>query len=540
MPTRSAPRNTRPSTGAPSSFEAGSRIELPSLLGPPGAELAIEIAALVLADLSVGATIEVVAATQRLIRWAHGTQMLALAEYDRFQVWSGDPKDRDDPKGVRAKHYGADDLEALSEFADREISCALAIAPVTAGMKLGMAQDLQERLSTVRAAMLAGALDEPKARLIVSATRVLGSVDAAVVEAQIVSRAAAMPYRRLKSELDRLVIAADPATAAERHRRARKERRCTITPTEDGMGVFGATMSADDLVTVWKALDARAWAGRELLGRSQGDDRSIDQRRVDAFVELCAESLDRSLAGRFTIPDGASPSAAALARIRSIVQRRCVVSVHMGADVAMGVSDQPIYLSGYGWAPAAVGRRLLGRNAVMRRMLDDPITGEVLHVSRRTYRPDAEMADAARTRDQVCTFPTCDKPAAECQLDHTRPHPSGRRGASRPGDSHQTSLGGLGSLCDSEHRLKTLGGWGVNRLMDRWEWISPTGKVYTTAQNTYTPRTLAEMATEEQVRADLASVAAGTDDDQIRDRIARRVADTLAFAAAAAAVPAPC
>jgi hypothetical protein len=75
--------------------------------------------------------------------------------------------------------------------------------------------------------------------------------------------------------------------------------------------------------------------------------------------------------------------------------------------------------------------------------------------------------------------------------------------------------------------------------MDRWEWISPTGKVYTTAQNTYTPRTLAEMATEEQVRADLASVAAGTDDEQILDRIARRDAETLALAVAAAAVPAP-
>jgi len=60
----------------------------------------------------VGGTVEVVAATQRLIRWAYGTQMLALAEYDRDQVWSGDPKRSKDPAGIRAKHYGGDPLVA--------------------------------------------------------------------------------------------------------------------------------------------------------------------------------------------------------------------------------------------------------------------------------------------------------------------------------------------------------------------------------------------------------------------------------------------
>lgn len=304
-----------------SPFEDGSRIELVALMGPAGAGLAAEIEALTLADLSVGGTVEVVAATQRLIRWAYGTQMFALAEYDRFQVWSGDPKHASDPAGVRAKHYGADDLEALSEFADREISCALGVAPVTAGLKLGMAQDLQERLPRVRALMLAGVLDETKAKLIVSATRVLGSVEAAIVEGQIVGSAAKMPYRRLKSELDRLVIAADPATAAARHQRARKERQCKATPTEDGMGIFSAALSADDLVTVWKALDARAWAGKELLGKATGDHRTIDQRRVDAFVELCAQSLTDRCPSGSTSPM-ISPTGSPLPKLRSSASPR--------------------------------------------------------------------------------------------------------------------------------------------------------------------------------------------------------------------------
>jgi len=93
-------------------------------------------------------------------------------------------------KGVRAKHYGASDLDALNEFSDREVSCALGIGALSAATKLGMAQDLDQRLTGTRTAMLAGVLDEPKARLIVRATRVLTTSNAAVVEAQILPRAA--------------------------------------------------------------------------------------------------------------------------------------------------------------------------------------------------------------------------------------------------------------------------------------------------------------------------------------------------------------
>ena len=201
--TRTAPRSGVTASFEAGSFAAGSRIELPGLSVPPGPELAAAIASLVLADLSVGATIEVAAACQRLTRWVQGTQLLALAEYGKSQVWSGEPEARDDPKGVRAKQYGASDLDALSEFADREVSCALGIAPMTAAVKLGMAQDLDQRLTATRDLMLAGVLDEHKARLIVRSTRVLKTSNAAVVEAQILPRAAKLSYGRLKSELAR-------------------------------------------------------------------------------------------------------------------------------------------------------------------------------------------------------------------------------------------------------------------------------------------------------------------------------------------------
>jgi hypothetical protein len=529
-------------------FEPGSRVELPSLVVTPGPELAGAIGALVFADLTPAGHVEVAAACQRLSRWVAGTQLVALAEYGRSQVWTGEPDARDDPTGVRAKQYGASDLEALKEFTDREISCALGIGALSAAAKLGMAQDLDQRLTGTRAAMLAGVLDEYKARLIVRATRVLKTSDAAVVEAQVLPRAAKWSYNRLKSELARLVVAADPASASERHERARQRRTVSKQRCDDGMGTLTADLSADDLTTVWNALDAHARTSQAYMGRAQGDDRTIGQRRADGLVDLCASYLDGVLAGNLEYraprtstgwstyrptPRDDSPTAsaaaptpeqaervvpralsdAALKRLRSALTRRCMVNVHLGADVVLGHSDNPVYLDGYGWTPAPVGRRILSQNADMRRIIDDPHTGHALDIGVKTYTPSPATALAARMRDQTCTFPGCDTRAADCQLDHTIPHPQGRAGPRKPGDRHETSVDGLGSLCDSEHRLKTLGGWHVEKTPDGWEWHSPHGKIYSTTTVTYSPQTLTELAIAETTRIDLADLVAAEHDD---------------------------
>ena len=191
----------------------------------------------------------------------------------------------------------------------------------------------------------------------------------------------------------------------------------------------------------------------------------------------------------------------------------------------LGISDNPVYLDGYGWTPAPVGRRVLSQNADMRRIIDDPHTGQALDISAKTYTPSPAMALAARMRDQVCTFPTCDTRATDCQLDHTVPHPQGRAGAGKPGDRHQTSVDGLGTLCDSEHRLKTLGGWHVTHTPDGWEWQSPHGKIYTTTTVSYSPQTLTDLAIAEDTRIDYADlVASEHDDDALTLAAARRTA----------------
>ncbi|MFW0872047.1 DUF222 domain-containing protein [Rhodococcoides corynebacterioides] len=68
------------------------------------------------------------------------------------------------------------------------------------------------------------------------------------------------------------------------------------------------------------------------------------------------------------------------------------------------------------------------------------------------YRPSAALDAYVRARDQFCTWPGCNKPAWEADLDHITEydHHDPTRGGT-------TSAGGLGAKCRFHHLLKTFG-----------------------------------------------------------------------------------
>ncbi len=68
------------------------------------------------------------------------------------------------------------------------------------------------------------------------------------------------------------------------------------------------------------------------------------------------------------------------------------------------------------------------------------------------YRPSAALEAYVRARDQFCTWPGCNRPAWDGDLDHITEydhHDPTRGGA--------TSAGGLGAKCRFHHLLKTFG-----------------------------------------------------------------------------------
>jgi hypothetical protein len=90
------------------------------------------------------------------------------------------------------------------------------------------------------------------------------------------------------------------------------------------------------------------------------------------------------------------------------------------------------------------------------------------------YRPSRALADFVRCRDLTCRWPGCDKPAYDCDIDHTVPWPVG------PTHASNTKC-----YCRFHHLLKTfycgVGGWREQQLPDATLILTaPTGHTYAT------------------------------------------------------------
>jgi hypothetical protein len=87
------------------------------------------------------------------------------------------------------------------------------------------------------------------------------------------------------------------------------------------------------------------------------------------------------------------------------------------------------------------------------------------------YTPSTALADFVRCRDLTCRAPGCDRPATECDVDHTIPYAQG--GA--------TQASNLKALCRLHHLMKTFWGWRDRQLPDGTViWTLPHGHTYVT------------------------------------------------------------
>jgi hypothetical protein len=92
------------------------------------------------------------------------------------------------------------------------------------------------------------------------------------------------------------------------------------------------------------------------------------------------------------------------------------------------------------------------------------------------YHPSRTLQHLIRARNGKCTAPGCSRPAARCDLDHTRPWDQG--GA--------TCECNLAPLCRHHHRCKQAEGW----LLEQPEpgvlvWRTPAGRTYTSTYTEY-------------------------------------------------------
>ncbi len=299
---------------------------------------------------------------------------------------------------------------------EMELAGTLRIGQQAAALRLGDARRLTDALPLTLAALGTGALLVPQARIVLEETRHCTEPVAAAAERRVlagldVAQLAGWTARRLRSRLKAAVLAAEaalePEHTSERERTARASRRVTVRPEPDGMASLWALLPADQLRTFSIGLDLLAARQRD-ADAAAGIERTADQRLADLLALLPSLAL-HPLDGTTAPADGSHHSV--------------VVHVHVPMATALGLSDEPGDLAGYG--PISAGTvRLLLPDARLRRVLVDACSGQPLHVDARTTAPARRRArptspttspTASRTVDPaagVTASPTACSPAS--------------------------------------------------------------------------------------------------------------------------------
>ena len=197
-------------------------------------------------------------AWRRVASWAAGGELAAVAELCRrreAQVAAGaDPH--------------------LAEHVSDEVAMALTLTSWAAGRLVDRAQGLA-RLPKTMAALTTGAIDVPKALVILGELSGLGDVHASRVEAAVISRAAQWTTGELRRAVRRQAIAADPAAARKQKEQAEKLAR--VERWAEGAGTAAlagrdlppaGVLAADAYLTAWaKRLKTAGRVSRQVAAK---------------------------------------------------------------------------------------------------------------------------------------------------------------------------------------------------------------------------------------------------------------------------------
>lgn len=338
---------------------------------------------------------------------------------------------RRDQRGERAD-WAVDTWAAVGA----EIAAALRVSLAKAGslMNYGLAM---LRLPAVAAVFEAGDIDWGVFAAIVFRTELITDESAmAAVDAALAARVGRWPSMtrgRLNAEIDR-VVARHDRDALRRVRDRAEERHVSVWDKGNGTAEVDGLLVSTDAAALDKRLEALAGTVCE------NDPRTVEQRRADALGAL-AVGMDRLACrcGSADCPAGERPA-----------NHGVVIHVVAQETTVAGQSQAPGYLMGTNTVISADVVAELAARARQR-----PLADFTASAAEAGYRPSQGLADFVRARDLTCRAPGCDRPAIDCDLDHTIPYPLG-----------PTHAGNLKCLCRVHHLLKTFWGWRDEQLPD--------------------------------------------------------------------------
>jgi hypothetical protein len=248
---------------------AGAPVAVPDELAvaPPGALLAGMLEDVDIEQVSGHDTVEVMLAEYRLMCRQQARFYRAVLE-----------------TGLR-KPFSIDTVERVvrpGEFAAEEARAALVWSRARAERAFGFAVDIFCRLPVLGEGMLAGRLDEPRARAFVDWTAGLTDAQAATVCDRLVPEAPGLMVGELIDRIKRACLAIDPDWAEKRYREAVRTRRVHGSRNPDGTANLGAySQPVDRIAAAAERIDILARACKRA-----GDRRKIDLIRSDLFLGM--------------------------------------------------------------------------------------------------------------------------------------------------------------------------------------------------------------------------------------------------------------
>jgi hypothetical protein len=281
--------------------------------------------------------------------------------------------------------------------------------------RVGVARALQD-MPLTRAAFASGDLSEPRLRLLVRCREMAPEVYARD-EGLLVAQARTLAARAFPLAVAHWQRLADADGALADADRAFGRRRLHISATWAGMVRLDGDLDPESGSVVMCALGSLA----EPAALDLGDDRTPQQRRADALVEICRRHLDTSERSRV---GGERP--------------HLVVTVDLDT------------LAGRGEALVDLDTGPITFTAVRRLACDatlSPVTtgsdGKPVAAARATRVVSPALRCALHQRDQGCTHPGCDVPARWCDAHHLV----------HWADGGPTEAANLRLLCRRHHRM---------------------------------------------------------------------------------------
>lgn len=355
-------------------------------------------------------------------------------------------------EGIAFQSVAAKESTGLREIAWRsmvaEVSVVTQLADRTVQTMMGNATRLVESLPATLEALETGRISIAHARVILEHSSGIDGEACSEFERIMIARAEVTTPGKLASSARIMAARLRAGTFEERHVSARDARSILVRDLDDGMSELLHVLPTPLAVAIFHRLTRQAKAVA-----ATGDPRTRDQLRCDLAVDLL-------LTGEPATGDDAPHTAAEGIRAE--------ISVTIPALTLLGVGNEPATLSGRGPIDLHTAMRLASQAPEFTRVLTDPVTDMVIAAD--TYRLSSSLRRFLAARDRHCQFPTCNRDARWCDIDHTMAWEDG--GKSVPEN--------LAHLCRWHHVLKHHSHWKVRQCAPGvLEWTTPRGQIVT-------------------------------------------------------------